>query len=106
MLTNELKDFIITYFNKRGLIRPNFDNAMKFAITEIGEVYEIDLASYDGWIRNNPNNKPSKFTKEDIAEELGDVIMMIMVAGIAEGVDPLSALIKKMCRKLGELKDE
>jgi NTP pyrophosphatase (non-canonical NTP hydrolase) len=105
MLTNELKDFIIRYFEMRGLTWPNFDAAMKFVQTELGEVYELDLARINGWVRNNPQTKLS-FSKEQLAEELGDVIMMIMVAGIVEGIDPLNALINKMYKKIGGHKDE
>lgn len=94
-----LSDIIKEYYAKRGLVWPNFDNAMKFVATEIGEVYEIDL-SRDTWVRNNPEDKP-KFNKEDLAKELGDVLMMVMVAGIAEGVDPLDALLEKMYKKTG-----
>ena len=99
MLTNELQKFIAMYYEKRQLKWPNFDDAMKFVATEIGEVYEVDLARTDGWVRNNPDGKPI-FTKEQLASELGDVIMMVMVAGIVEGVDPLDALVKKINRKL------
>jgi len=105
MLTSELKDFIVNYYNKRGLKWPDFDDAMKFVATEIGEVYEVDLSRDKGWVRNNPESKPT-FNKEQLASELGDVIMMVMVAGIAEGVDPLQALLKKMCRKIKECEDE
>jgi NTP pyrophosphatase (non-canonical NTP hydrolase) len=104
MLTNELKDFVENYFVKRKLVWPSFDDAMKFAITEIAEVYELDL-SRRNWVRNNPEDKP-KFTKEKLAEELGDVIMMLMIAGINENVDPLEALINKMCKKIGGHKNE
>jgi hypothetical protein len=104
MLTNELKDFIIKYYDKRGLVWPNFDDAMKFVATEIAEVYELDL-DRKTWVRNHPEAKP-EFTKEKLARELGDAIMMLMVAGITEGVDPLSALINKMCEKMRDCKNE
>lgn len=87
------------YYTSRGLTLPNFDNAMKFVQTELAEVYELDLARIGGWVRNNPQNKPT-YSKEKMAEELGDAIMMLMVAGITEGVDPIQALTQKMERKL------
>ncbi len=102
----DLLKIIINYYEKRGLKWPSFDNAMKFAIAEIGEVYEIDLTRYSGWVRNNPNNKPTEFDKEKLGDELGDVIMMIMVAGIVEEVDPLAHLVRKINVKLKELEDE
>lgn len=93
-----LVEIIKDYFNTRGLVWPNFDNAMKFAQTELAEVYEIDLAR-ETWVRNNPEDKP-KFNKEDLAKELGDAIMMLIVAGIAEGVDPVEALLEKIGSKV------
>lgn len=103
MKTEDLQKFITVYYDKRQLKWPNFDDAMKFVATEIGEVYEVDLSRTEGWVRNNPDGKPA-FSKEKLASELGDVIMMVMVAGIAEGVDPLEALINKMLRKLEAIK--
>jgi len=96
----EVYNLIIQYYKKRGLKWPDFSDAMKFVLTEIGEVYEIDLSRVGGWVRNNPDNKPITFDKERLATELGDVIMMIMVAGMAEGVNPLAALIRKINKKL------
>jgi NTP pyrophosphatase (non-canonical NTP hydrolase) len=87
------------YYEKRNLHYPTFDEAMKWAITEVGEVYEVDLVRNPNWVRNNPEDKP-EFSAEALAEELGDVIMMIMVAGMVEGVNPLGALLKKMERKM------
>jgi NTP pyrophosphatase (non-canonical NTP hydrolase) len=105
MLTNEFTDFIRNYYTKRGLAWPNFEDAMKFVATEIGEVYEVDLSRNPTWVRNNPQDKPT-FSKEQLASELGDVIMMVMVAGIVEGVDPLDALVKKINRKLAGLNNQ
>jgi len=93
----DLTEKVKGYFNSRGLMWPNFSDAMKFVATEIGEVYEIDLARKI-WVRNNPDQKP-EFNKENLAEELGDVIFMLIVAGITEGVDPIKAMNKKMDRK-------
>ena len=99
-----LYDEILEYYKSRKLTMPDFDNAMKFVMTEVAEVFELDLARTGGWVRNNPQNK-STYSKNDMAEELGDAIMMLVVAGIAEGVNPLQALSDKMDRKLrGQLK--
>lgn len=94
-----LTDSIKNYYAKRGLTFPSFDNSLKFFQTELAEVYELDLARIGGWVRNHPENKPT-FSKERLAEELGDAIMMLVVAGIAEGVDPVQALLDKMEKKL------
>lgn len=91
---------ILAYFIKCGLTIPDFNDAMKFTLTEIGEVYEVDLArNTKGYTRNNPENKPT-FSKENLGYELGDAIMMLMLAGYAEGVNPLSYLQEKIRLKL------
>lgn len=97
----DIVDLVKDYYRKRGLTYPSFDNAMKFLQTELAEVYELDLARIGGWVRNNPQNKP-EFSKEKLAEELGDAIMMLIVAGLAENVNPIQALESKMQRKLGK----
>jgi NTP pyrophosphatase (non-canonical NTP hydrolase) len=99
---SDLVNLIKEYYDYRDLKWPNFDSAMKFVQTEIAEVYELDLAREGGWVRNNPQNKPT-YNKEDMAKELGDCIMMLVVAGIAEGVDPIEALTNKINKKMGKL---
>lgn len=101
----ELIDLVKDYYDKRGLKWPNFDDAMKFVITELGEVYELDLNRIGGYIRNHPENKPT-YSKEAMAEELGDAIFMLIVAGYVDGVDPIKAMTDKMNRKLLKLKQE
>ena len=95
----DLLSLIKEYYDYRKYEWPDFSNAMKFVATEIGEVYELDLARQGNWVRNNPQAKP-KFNKEDLAKELGDCIMMLLVAGIAEGVNPLEALENKIKSKM------
>jgi len=99
----DLVQLIKEYYDKRGLKWPDFDDAMKFVLTEVGEVYELDLSRIGGWVRNNPQDKPD-FDKERLSIELGDAIMMLMVAGIVEGVNPLESLVNKINRKLEALK--
>lgn len=94
-LVKNIKD----YYEKRQLKHPDIWEALGWSICELGEVYEVLLSMKGGWIRNNPEKHPTK-TKEDLAEELGDVIFMLIVAGIEEGLDPIQALENKMSRKL------
>jgi len=98
----EILELIKDYYNKRDLKWPSFDEAMKFVHTEIAEVYELDLARIGGFVRNHPENKP-QFSKEALAEELGDAVFMLLVAGEVEGVNPIEAMTNKMNRKLGRL---
>ena len=98
----ELLKLISKYYETRQLKYPNIWEALAFTQTELGEVYEILLAQKGGWIRNNPQNKPD-FSKEELAKELGDSIMMLVVAGMAEGVDPIQALTDKINSKLSKI---
>jgi hypothetical protein len=94
-------NLIAYYYKQRELKWPDFSSAMKFVQTELGEVYELDLAREGGWIRNNPDTKPT-FDKVELGKELGDVIMMLIVAGMVEGIDPMAALENKLQSKLSE----
>ena len=93
---------IFEYYQLRKQKWPNVDEAMQWVETECAEVYELLLARKGGWVRNNPASKP-EFSKEALAEELGDAIMMLLVAGYVEEADPLEALLEKMDRKLSEV---
>jgi NTP pyrophosphatase (non-canonical NTP hydrolase) len=93
---------VLSYYESRQLKLPSIWEALGFATTELGEVYELLLSRQGGWVRNNPDSKPS-YSPESLSEELGDVIMMLIVAGIVEGVDPLQSLADKIDRKLEQV---
>ena len=94
---------VTEYYELRGLHWPTVEEALQFVHTELGEAYEILLARNPNWVRNNPDDKPG-FSAEALGEELGDTIMMLVVAGLAAGVDPVSALLDKIDRKLAGLR--
>lgn len=96
-------NLIKNYYEIRGLKWPTVEQAMMWAQTELAEVYEILLARESGWIRNNPERHTDSNLSDNLAEELGDAIMMLSVAGIVSGVDPLAALREKIERKINEL---
>jgi NTP pyrophosphatase (non-canonical NTP hydrolase) len=89
------------YYVARGLVVPNVWESLAWAATEAGEVYEVLLRGDKEWVRNNKDKEGIPYLPADLAEELGDQIMMLIVAGWAEGVDPIAALKEKMRRKLG-----
>ena len=94
---------ITDYYEQRGLKWPqDADEALDWALTELAEAKELLLDRKGGWTRNNPGNK-RHFSQQRFAEELGDIIMMVLVAGIVEGVEPLTALTSKIKRKLREI---
>jgi NTP pyrophosphatase (non-canonical NTP hydrolase) len=98
----ELIDLIEAYYNGRDLKYPDAWQSLGWATTELGEVYELLLARDGGWVRNNPQDHDN-FSKEKFSEELGDVIMMLMVAGYVEGVNPIQSLKDKINSKLEKL---
>lgn len=94
-------DRVRDYYDKRSLKWPDVWKALAFSQTEVSEVYELLFSREGGFVRNHPENKPV-FTKDRLAEELGDAILMLLVAGYVENVDPLDAMVKKIERKLNE----
>jgi hypothetical protein len=96
---------VIEYYERRGLHWPTVEEALQFVHTELGEAYEILLARNPNWVRNNPTEKPG-FSARVLGEELGDAIMMLVVAGLAADVDPVSALLDKIDRKLADFRQK
>jgi hypothetical protein len=95
---DSLTEMIKKYWELRQLKKPNFQEAMMWAHTEIAEAYEIKLAQMGGWVRNNPDDHKEVNNKK-LQEELGDAIMMLIMAGVAEDGDPISSLKWKMWLK-------
>ena len=100
MNCDEIKTLIYYEFTARGLKWPDTTEAILFAMTELGEVCEARLNSCNPeWVRNNPDKHPPADDYE-VAEELGDVIRMCLVAGYGMGHDPLKFMVKKCERKI------
>lgn len=95
-----LGQLIERYYDARGLKRPSEWEALAWAITELGEAYEHLLAREGGWVRNSPESHPEVWDPSAFAEELGDAIMMLVMAGRVLGVDPLSALRRKLVTRI------
>ena len=94
---------IARYYHERGLTVPSAWEAMAFVVTELGEAYDELLHTYGRkWVRNNPEKHELSGQWQAFGEELGDVLMMVMVAGLAAGVNPLHAMYEKMARHLPE----
>ena len=98
---NDLLCLVETYFVQRQFKFPNVWQAMAWLNTEVGEVYELLLIRDGGWVRNNPKIK-SQWSSDALADELGDILMMVVVVGLVDKVNPVEALIKKMRRKINE----
>jgi len=64
--------------------------------TELGEVKELLLDKKGGWIRNNSDDK-EHYSDGRFAEELGDVILMLLVTTLVQGVsNPLLSMKYKL----------
>jgi hypothetical protein len=96
---NDLAYMVQFYFEQRGVKLPTFEQAMMFLHVELGDVYEIYLAQSDGWRRNHSIDGETEFSKRRLAEELGDAIMMLVVAGLVCETDPIQALLENLARK-------
>mgnify|MGYP001613849862 CR=1 FL=1 len=91
--------FIKRYYKVRGLTMPDTKEALDFAITEWAEAREL-LFAEDGKRVRNHEQEP--YSDKRFAEELGDVILMAIVAGMTRGLDPLQAMVNKLDRKMTE----
>lgn len=89
---------VVSYYEQRGLVWPDAKDAVLWAMTELGEAVEL-LMARGRWVRNNPDAHPP-FDKVEFGRELGDVVMMCVVAGMVEGVDVVEELEGKMEEKL------
>lgn len=102
-LTTDFVHLIKAYYEARKYQWPTTYESMAWAHREMGEAYEVLLAKRPNWVRNNPANHPTEFSKDRFAEELGDAIMMLIVAGIVEKVDAINAMLSKIYTKLSDL---
>lgn len=91
---------IKAYYAIRYLKHPSTVEAIMWAMSELGEACDVLMMQRGGWTRNNPDGK--RYTDDALAEELSDVIMMLLVAGISRGYDLLVVMESKMKRKLLE----
>ena len=98
-----LTEKILAWFDVGGLKRPDFWHAMGFAETERAEALEVIFSREGGWVRNHPENKP-EWDREAFGKELGQAVMMIVMAGIAEGIDPLESLDAWLGKKIASAK--
>ncbi len=87
-----LLELVKGYYEFRGLVWPDADQALMFLVSEVGELADAQVHSKAEWVRNNVRER-------DPADEAGDVLMMLTVYCINRGIDPVEALKAKMKRK-------
>mgnify|MGYP001310960742 CR=1 FL=1 len=83
------------YFKFRNYKEPDTTQAFLFLTSEVGELADklVHVQSED-WVRNHPENK-----NDDIAGEIGDVLMMLTKTAATLGLDPIDCMLEKMERK-------
>ena len=101
-----LTSLIRSHYTLTEKVYPDTWQALAWAITELGEAFEL-LLNEDppGWVRNHPDEK-EPYSPERLEEELGDVMMRVQVAGMVRGLDPFSALVEKISPPGKEKSDE
>ena len=87
------------YYKVRGLTMPDTKEALDFAITEWAEARELLFAEDAKWVRNHAQEP---YSDKRFAEELGDTMLMLMVAGMTRGLNPLQAMVNKLDQKMTE----
>jgi len=90
------------YFKVRGLKKPTPEQAVLWAMTELGEAADELLRRSGPWVRNNPE-KMRSFDRAAFVEELGDTILMLLIAAHElDRSNPLVAMVSKIERKIAE----
>lgn len=92
-MPDSIRDVILRYYEFRGLSMPAEAQAFQFLVSEIGELADALVSSNGNWVRNNPDRERS------IADEAGDVLMMLYVTLMERGIDPYEAMLEKFKRK-------
>ena len=94
-----IAESIRRHYISSGKNWPSPIEALLWTVTEIAEAGEL-LLMYDPskWVRNNPEAK-EEYSDSRFCEELGDAIMMLVVAGLKTGFNPLHSLVQKLAGK-------
>lgn len=87
-------NFLTTKWTNAGQWQqPDTDNALLFALTELGEAVECWQRMKTGFVRNNPRTPENV---DAMATELADVALMCYVAAASIGRDLDAALSNKL----------
>lgn len=90
-------DAILAYFRHRKMRVPSVVEAVVYAQTEMGEVFDALMRNGHfgaGWVRNAERTV-------DVAEEIADAYMMLELAASASGFSLQEKLREKMIKKTG-----
>lgn len=90
-----LPEIVNDYFAFREYKEPDTVQAFLFLASEVGELADkLVHTQSEEWVRNNPENK-----NDDIAGEIGDVLMMLTKTAQTLGMDPVGCMLNKMRKK-------
>jgi len=93
MKEQTLPEIVEKYFQFRNLTQPDANQAYLFLVSEIGELADAFVADQAAWVRNNPEKE------RNVSDEIGDVLMMLTVFAMSQGIDPKQAMLDKMRSK-------
>jgi NTP pyrophosphatase (non-canonical NTP hydrolase) len=102
----DLKRLVDSYFDNRGLAKPDTNEAMLFLTSEIGELADVIVGSQKKWVRNDKAKEDIEDYIGYIADEIGDVLMMLTVVASTFNLEPITCMQNKMTRKITEMYDE
>lgn len=89
-----LASLVRSYYAFRGYKDPDLKEAFNWLVSEVGEAAgAINQSQGEGWVRNNDH------TQDSVADELGDVLMMLIKTAEKAGVDLLDAMVGKWEKK-------
>lgn len=78
MLISELITVVNQYYEFRELTEPTFQEAVKFAATEAGELLNASTKVDQKWVRNNPLSADEAL--KELRHEVADCLMMLVKA--------------------------
>ena len=90
-----LQKKISEYFDMRGLKKPDTKDSCMWVASEVGEMIDAVMRLEQGWVRNNPDRESK------VEDELGDVLMMLLITAETLDINIMDALLRKMNRKTG-----
>jgi NTP pyrophosphatase (non-canonical NTP hydrolase) len=88
-----LGQLVNAYFRHRKLVDPDAMQALMFLFSEMGELSDAVVNQIKDWVRNHDHSQ------DNVADEIGDVLMMLIKTAEKLEVDPLQAMLTKWRRR-------
>lgn len=91
-MTDTLGERVERYYKFRELVTPDAGQALLFLVSEVGELADAHVHSQAEWVRNNERER-------NVADEVGDCMLMLTAYCNAQGLDPVGCMLDKMAKK-------